>query len=138
MFVPPYKHCTRASTIKAQTTPQYLASLTSKETGCGLTASPWTLQAEPGQHINISLTSFHYDGPSNTSQGCGTKYGHMFDLEIEQVINLCSGNKKNRWVYQSKGHQLQILLDKEAVEKESFIISYQSKRKHVLFHYISV
>lgn len=44
----------------------YLASLTSAETGCGTSESPWYIEALPGQRINITL--FDFTPPDNTGQ----------------------------------------------------------------------
>ena len=129
VYNPSYKQCTRPSTLTATTSAKYLASITSMETGCGLTESPWVLEAQTGQSINISLTSFQYEVTNNMSQGCGIKYGYIFDLKTEQIVNLCSGYQKHSLVYQTSGHQVQILLDKEVVKEYSFIIKYQGKLK---------
>ena len=127
VYTPPFKRCTRSQTLMVTMSAKYLASIISLETGCGLTDSPWVLQAKAGQNINISLTSFKYDITNNISQGCGTQYGYIFDLDTEQIVNLCCSGEKTQMVYQTKGHQVQILLHKDAVEKYSFIIKYQGR-----------
>ena len=130
VMTPPYQHCTRPFPLSLTTKARYLSSLVSKETSCGLTEYPWVLKAKKGQNINVTLTSFSYDRDGNKSatiSQCKEELGYVFDLDTETVINLCTGENKEHHVYLSRGSELQVLLDKAAVDQYSFIIKVEGK-----------
>ena len=50
--------CRSSTFVKIVSNRGYLASSVSMETGCGSAASPWIIEAELGQRINLTLLDF--------------------------------------------------------------------------------
>ena len=100
-----------------------LASSMSLNTRCGLHDTPWLLQAEPGQKINLTITDFAWK--NDTVRGCSQRYGYMLDTESDDVINICGGIQRKRALYLSTGYSLQVVLDENAVKKYKFLIQFQ-------------
>ena len=101
----------------------------SKETGCGLTDTPLMVFAATGQQINFTLMNFnwHSEKGSQNVSACTGKFGYLFDVTAESVVNICGGNQKVKALYKSTGNQVQVLLDRKELESQHFLIKYQGQ-----------
>ena len=131
---PQQSTCRSQETIKAASTSKLLSSVVSLETKCGLHNTPWLIEAKEGQHIEIALTDFSWRNETSDFMKCTYKYGYMLDTQHDDVINLCGGGKRQRDVYVSKGHSLQIILDENVLSLHRFLIGYKCKI-YIIFHF---
>ena len=82
-----------------------------------------------GQQINFTLVNFnwHSDRNNESQNTCGLKYGYLFDVQEEQVVNICRENEKLKALYTSTGNQVQVLLDEKELKDQYFLIKYQGE-----------
>ena len=128
MIKPKSRICNEREKVSAQKQVSYLSSLISENTSCGLHNTPWILQAEPGQQINITLVDFSWNNnKSNTDNGYNGRcnYGYILDVESDDVISLCGGREREKHLYLSTSHTVQVVLDSLALQKYSFLIAYK-------------
>ena len=127
VFKPTNLRCSKSLSILASTSPKYIASLITKETGCGLTDTPLMIDSAKGQQINFTIINFNWDSNSRneSKNACGLKYGYLFDVQAEQVVNICGVNHKKKALYTSTGNQVQVLLDAKELQDHYFLIKYQ-------------
>ena len=110
---------------------QYLSSVISQQRSCGLHNTPWILQAKPGQQIAITLLDFSWTNinKTNTNEGnsdrCPNSYGYILDIESDDVVSLCGGGVREKHLYLSTSHIVQVVLDSLALQKYSFLIAYK-------------
>ena len=118
-------------TLTAGIKPGFLSSLISKETSCGLTESPWILEAETGQKVNLTLMYFNWHDQEEGGSPCSTKLGYLFDLDSEDIVNICGSTSHTSHLHTTEGNRVQLLLDKAALADSHFIIKYEG-RWHLL------
>ena len=51
--------CQRSHHLRITSTAGYIASVVSEETGCGTGQTPWIIEEQEGQRINITLIDFN-------------------------------------------------------------------------------
>ena len=51
--------CQRSDHVRTTSTAGYIASVVSEETGCGTGQTPWIIEEQEGQRINITLIDFN-------------------------------------------------------------------------------
>ena len=51
--------CQRSDHVRITSTAGYIASVVSEETGCGTGQTPWIIEEQEGQRINITLIDFN-------------------------------------------------------------------------------
>ena len=112
-------------TISKQT--GFISSQKSLETSCGFHGSPWILEAKPGQRINISLIDFGWS-QNPTPTGCNKKYGYIIDTKTDDIINICGGLERERLLYVSDGHRVQLVLEIQANRDSRFLIKYEGMK----------
>ena len=130
VVTPKQKTCHSGQRVSAEKIPQVLSSYISQETSCGLHNSPWILEADPGQMINITLTDFSWSGNKSVADNeppgrCPINYGYIFDVENDDIITLCGGGEREKHLYLSASHTVQVVLDSLALQKYSFLLSYR-------------
>ena len=91
-------------------------------TGCGSRSHPWSLEAQTGQQINISLLDFSGHGQGTqldtrvlVSDGCNpdrVQYGYIVDKTNKNNVSICStaAQQKHIHVYQSAGNLVEVVL----------------------------
>lgn len=99
----------------------------SLDTSCGLHGTPWIIEALPGQHIDIKMTDFDWSNGTFIDNECPMNYGYILDLESDDVISLCGGTDRVKYVYQSIGHTVQIILESNNLESKAFLLELQGK-----------
>lgn len=122
---PQHSQCISPEKVKVVKKPGYIASVTSSSTSCGLHGSPWILEAEPGQTVSLSLTDFNWK--PDPSAECTVKYGYVLDMKNDDVISICGGGERQRDLYQSSGHGVQIVLEEAVVKRFHFILKFSGK-----------
>ena len=128
--------CETSSYVKLVSTEGYLASITTDETGCGSASTPWIIQAEPGQRINVSLVDFtRFNvgvelGHRSEIHGC-RRYAGIRERAVRTNLTVCAGDQRERHLYLSRSNSLEIAILKMSSEPYNFLIKYQSKCSHV-------
>ena len=96
--------------------PTYVPS-SSVGSACGTPAQPWIVDAEPGQHLDVSVVDFaaaaraEADGGNARPPSCP---GYLLDSDPNGVgrrnVSLCpDGRQRERDVYQSVGHVIELI-----------------------------
>ena len=61
--------CQSFRPVKVTAQSGYLASVVSADTGCGTADSPWLIQLQPGQRINVTLLDFAVSSTTGPTAG---------------------------------------------------------------------
>ena len=118
--------CNRGIHIDVQSSSGYLASITSQDTPCGSGNAPWTLQAQEGQTINLTLIDFSWDEHySGGAQECQKTYGHILSYASDDIIQICGRRSRVQHIDIKPSHHIQIILDAAAVIDHHFIIRFE-------------
>ena len=64
-------NCKHSSFVRVDATEGYIASTGTERTGCGTIDTPWYINAQPGQRINITLWDFDVINQVTGSRGPG-------------------------------------------------------------------
>ena len=126
--------CTKPTSITVDKRPGYVASAVTLETNCGLTETPWILEAKRGQKINLTLTYFNWKSDDQDNTLCAVKMGYLFDLDTEDIVNICGSTSRVSHLYTTQGHQLQLLLDRKVLADKQFIIKYEGNIRLLLVY----
>lgn len=128
--------------IKVFETTGILASHVTQTSGQGSTDCPWFIEVEPGQHVNIYLLDFTLsnryktessawdsEGRSNLAQA---EYCHVYAVVKEsgpREFTICAGNVRERLVYTSHTHQVEIHIIHQSASDESiaFMLKYEGE-----------
>jgi len=129
----------------------YLASLTSFETGCGSSDSPWSIEAQPGQRINLTLLDFSLDSARRYDPNVGEsaarvcrvyatikeKGSGVNSAEGERAasttarrsITICGGESRVKTVHVSRDSVVEIrfIHSLSPPHTASFIIKFESE-----------
>ena len=132
VFRPQRQTCTSPENVDAETKPNYLSSVVSRDTSCGFHKSPWIIMSKPGQQIEISLLDFSWDNKSNIDAigspgNCRKNYGYIVDIESDDVIIICGGTLREKHIYTSRSNSVQIVLDPPLLQNHFYLISYKGK-----------
>jgi len=78
---------------------------------CGTPARPWIVDAEPGQHLDVSVIDFAAAEVDADDAKCP---GYLLDSDAAGVgrrnVTLCpEGRQRQRDVYQSVGHVIELI-----------------------------
>ncbi len=114
----------------------FLASVVTDDSGCGGTQSPWILNAQPGQRINLTLIDFSTLSPGNGSvsprykdnQFCRVLFT-VKDEATSRSVNVCGGDSRKKHGHLSLGHQVEIrILGGQNQENQVyFLIQFDGK-----------
>ena len=118
---PEREKCHTQEIIQAEKLPKFLSSDTSLQTKCGLHDSPWVIQVQKGQQIEIGLTDFSW---RNDTGNC-VRYGYMLDTQEDDIISICGGGIRKRLLYISRGSTVQVILHESALEQHRFLLSFK-------------
>ena len=111
-----------------------------QQMSCGSRSNPWIVEAETGQHITVSLVDFRGHGGQSQSQRavdvgpdttCAIQYGYIVDKTAtldKKNTTICVGDvgqDRNRFVYQSKGSSIEIVLSTRHNNQTKFLVGLQ-------------
>ena len=90
---------------------------TSPGSPCGTPAQPWIVDAEPGQHLDVSVIDFaatEADGSDGSPSSQPPCPGYLLDQDSAGVgrrnVSLChEGRQRQRDVYQSVSHVIELI-----------------------------
>ena len=125
VYIPLNQRCNTPEKVKISRDPTFITSTTSLETSCGLQGSPWILEALPGQHLDITIIDFAWNNESVGLQQCPVNYGYILDMESDDVITICGGAKREKYLYQSIGHTVQIIIEANGLESHPFMLEFE-------------
>jgi hypothetical protein len=127
VYSPSSDRCIGIEKIQASKKLQLIASLTSREKLCGVHESPWLINVEPGQKIDLSLIDFAWTNVSSKPNICPINYGYILDMKTDDVIKICGGLERNTFLYTSSGDSVQIVLEASNIQDNSFLIQFKGK-----------
>jgi len=131
---------------------------------CGSRTNPWTIEVHTGQTISVSLMDFGQqqqpqtddltkdhdlfvaDRAESQRDKCDVQYGYVLDKSTDIHTNknttICSspGLQRDRFVYQSKGSRVEIVLSSAGIDQNSrhhkFLLGFEGKyKRNFISHY---
>ena len=114
---------------------------------CGSRSHPWLLEAQTGQHVNISLLDFSGHGQQTqldtrglVSDDCSpahVQYGYIVDKTIKKNVSICStaAKQRHKYVYQSVGNVVEIVIPHHQLTEDgnyspNFLLAFEGTLKH--------
>ena len=127
VYRPP--NCMVSAEVHVGSRLNYLSSETTKSLKCGEESNPWELKAKPGQKINMTFIDFNWKvrSRSDASENCPVRYGYIVDVETNDIVHLCGDLTRERHLYTSKGHYVQVLIHKDVLDKDNFLIGFKGE-----------
>ena len=133
VHIPNTDKCHSPQKITVTSRDQYISSEISKKLGCGMESAPWVLEAKEQQKINVTFIDFDWKVKSREESPvrCPVKYGYMIDIITNDVIHICGGLVRERPLFLSEGHTVQIVFDGsiESDDNPNFLIKFKGITK---------
>ena len=116
---------------------------------CGSRTNPWTVEVQSGQIISVSVMDFgqqqqqqqqrptddvtknHVDKDGLQQDICDVPYGFILDKSVNAQTNrnmtICSssGLQRDRFVYQSKGSRIEVVLSLAGTDLGKFLLGFE-------------
>ena len=106
----------------------YLSSYVAHTRGCGSSASPWIIIADPGQIIQLELIDFSTHKHDSNIISCSSVYGFVLERSLGINQTICGSNQRQMALYTSKTNVVEIrLLRNDKWREGEFIVKYQGK-----------
>lgn len=109
--------CTTKGKLPIKAREGYIASTVTETTGCGSEVSPWRIQAEKGQIIELHLLDFSSNINHHTSSGHESNcpvYANIKEEGVSVGQVLCGGKGKERHVYTTVGNSVEVSLPRRS------------------------
>ena len=136
----------RSCSVSTTSSPLYISGQTQSGDGasrrCGTKDHPWTLEAQVGQRIDVSLVDFT---ASTTSEprprrdgDCRVKYGYIVDKAARRNVSICGdGPVRDRAVYVSQSSSVYLVLAETGPrdtneEQSTFIVRFSGIRCSII------
>ena len=119
--------CETNNYLKPESTSGYISSFVAKDTGCGSPNTPWIIQVEPGQRINLTLWDF--DVQKDTVPilyVCHHRYATVSERALNRSMSICGGIARETHVYLSMLNSLEVSL-LTTLNDGQFLIFFESK-----------
>jgi tRNA uridine 5-carbamoylmethylation protein Kti12 len=128
--------CQDGYRFQAKTTPDYIASSLFKQSKCYDHDKPIIIETNSGQSINITLIDFAWSKRSiiKSTKSCNALYGHLMTVNTD-VIEICGTNRREQHIHLSNSHQIQIVLQREALKEVQFILKFEGICLKLLHYY---
>ena len=131
VYAPRNQKCNSPEKVSLSQQACYISSQTSHNSGCGLHASPWILEAAKGQNIDVAILDFSWKNLTANNNQCPVNYGYILDMESDNVISICGGYQRERNVYHSTGNTVQVIIERNILESNTFILHFQGNLKNL-------
>ena len=115
----------------------YISNFVAKETGCGGPDCPFVIQAKPGQRLRLTSIETDLQGPAN-SRVCKVR-ATIREMDRSRSVTVCSGDKRIRDVYISRGNRVQIRLLQTQFQS-GFLLHYKGDKGfqlHIVLRHIT-
>ena len=120
--------CSNSYTYSLSQQTKTICSQTLKEAECGTPGKPITLEAKPGQKINISLYDFNWKQNTRYYRKCPHSYGYVMDTETTDVSDICGGGQERiKQIFMSEGNVVQIVFQEDMLKDKNFLIQFNGK-----------
>ena len=120
--------CDSSNYVKLVSSEGYIASSITEETGCGSLETPWIIQVDPGQRINISLYDFNLrtaDEPPRPSV-TSIKYATIRERALNKSSIVTAANARVTHAYTSTSNSIEVVMHLNP-EGGRFMLYYESK-----------
>lgn len=106
----------------------YIASTITEETGCGSPDTPWIIQVDPGQRINISLYDFNLRTADELPRGPASsiKYAVIRERALNKSSVITGGATRVTQAYLSASNSIEVIMH-VGEDLGRFMLYYQSK-----------
>ena len=129
----PKQRCKAIYSLATSSRDQYISSQKMTQLGCGQESTPIVLEAKEQQRINISFIDFNWKVMSRDDSPvrCPINYGHMIDMVTNDIVPLCGGLVRERQLFMSKGHRVQLILSDngQGVDHSNFLLAFKGKKQ---------
>lgn len=125
--------------VSATPSSSHISNLITSRHDCGSETQPWSIQADPGQHVSVSLTDFSLSSNEESAAGGPSPspaatppcraYGYILEgaRGASRNVTICAPQKRISFVYESKSNAVEIVLFKRKTKSDSekFIVQFQ-------------
>ena len=119
--------CETNNYLKLESTSGYISSFVAKDTGCGSPNTPWIIQVEPGQRINLTLWDFDVQKDTVPILSvCHHRYATVRERALNRSMSICGGIARETHVYLSMSNSLEVSL-LTTLNDGQFLIFFESK-----------
>ncbi|KAI0241637.1 hypothetical protein LSAT2_022283 [Lamellibrachia satsuma] len=94
-------------------------------TFCQRTTTVWSIQASPGQTINITLYDFNISSRQTGKYRVCTEYGQLYDDASQHTLTICGSEQRQSHVYRSTGSAVTVHVLAEMTSPPPFFIHYE-------------
>ena len=126
----PETDCDMESQVNLTAVEGYISSMVRWPTDCQRTTTVWSIQASPGQTINITLYDFNISSRQTGYTGkyrvC-TEYGQLYDDASQHTLTICGSEQRQSHVYRSTGSVVTVQVLAEMTSPPPFFIHYEGE-----------
>ena len=148
-FIPPVikaekTQCDRSTSVEITAPEGIIASVVTKETGCGSHKAPWIIKGLPGQKINVTLLDFAVHGPNGmgapVDESRCIAYAIFREKTMDRRSTLCGSRRVEDIAYTSVGHELEVLILGAQTPETTrhFLLKYQGKCTQFVYYHYSI
>ena len=117
--------CSNSYTQSVTRHTKTISSHTLKEAKCGSHEKPLTLEAKPGQTVNITLYDFNQKQETIYYRKCPHSYGYVIDAKTAEVSEICGGgHARIMQLFMSEGNVVQIVFQEDMLTDRNFLIEF--------------
>ena len=118
---PESEKCQSSGHIPVKSHEGYLASTITETTGCGTVVAPWRIEAERGQIIELHLLDFSaaWNHVQSAHGSDCPVYANIKEDGVTVGQVLCGGKGKERHVYTTVGHTVEIEIPLRSKDEEA-------------------
>ena len=89
----PHQGCESPHILSSHDSHGFISSYVAKNTGCGNIDHPWRVEVQPGQRVNLTLTSFHIAVPKSHKRCRPLGYEFVFFISMICTCITCGPKK---------------------------------------------
>ena len=128
---PTRRDCYGSKYMRLSKSHGYIASITTEDTSCGSTETPWLVEAKPGQTINFTLHDFALQGKNSSTSAVGPHchvYAIFKESHARRSSSVCGGRHRVSHAYSSTSNEVQVrILGARSSKPKYFMLEWKSE-----------
>ena len=122
----PTSPCASQSRVTPHQKEGYISSHVTSQTGCGSPTSPWVIEAQSGQTVDLWLLDFGSLGRRDQSlhTSCHEQYGFIIERDLGVNLTICGGIERKNHLYMSKTNKVEIHVLLQRMGPSNFFVQY--------------